>query len=290
MGIYDREYYRDEERPGLSLQSPRTATGWLILVNVAIYLVGYFFFLESGQSVDNLAKILGARVGTLTRPWLWWQWLSYGFVHSADPRHILVNMLGLWFFGREIERQYGLRRFLATYVLMLVVGGVAWSAANKVQGLMDQSGPLVGASGAVTGIIVLFALYFPRQVVYLFFVLPVPAWVLGAVLVGADLIGAMGARTGEVAYVVHLAGAAVGYLVYRYQLDPAAWFAGKLSWPRWRRPSLRIHNPDAENELSQRVDEILEKIHRLGEASLTRRERKILESASREYQRRRQRS
>jgi hypothetical protein len=127
------------------------------------------------------------------------------------------------------------------------------------------------------------------------FVIPMPAWVLGVLMVLADMLGGIGATAGQnIAYEVHLAGAAFAFLYYRQRWNFGRLLPGRLSWPWLRsRPSLRIHQPgadkpDSESEnREQEVDRILEKIHREGEGSLTRKERRTLETASREYQKRR---
>ena len=73
--------------------------------------------------------LLAVHVGTLTRPWLWWQFVTYGFVHG-DFSHILFNMLVLWFLGRDVEEWYGRAEFVRLYLVLLAVGGVVWAAVN----------------------------------------------------------------------------------------------------------------------------------------------------------------
>ena len=300
MGIYDREYYHDD-RPGLHLRAPRTAVGLLILINVAVYLAAWVLSQPNalgGVGVDHVADKLGVHVGTITQPWLWWQFITYGFVHAAEPMHILFNMLALWFMGRDVENRYGTREFLWIYLVVIAAGGMFWAATNKIRGLPDDVGPLVGASGAISGIVILYALNFPRRTILLFFVLPMPAWMLGVFLVASDAMGAM-QRGGEsnIAYSVHLVGAGVAALYFWFGWNFSR-FGDRRFWrERIRpRPPLKIHLPHEDDpgpetmphgNLAEQVDQILEKIHREGEASLTRSERRILESASREYQRRR---
>jgi hypothetical protein len=147
------------------------------------------------------------------------------------------------------------------------------------------------------GIVLLYALNFPRRTLLLFFVLPVPAWFVGVLVVAFDVHGAMVRRPGDMtAYAVHLAGAAFALLYYGLgwnlsRLWPKS-FSFSLRWLR-PRPRLRVRSPDDEDgppegNLTEEVDRILEKISREGEASLTRKERRTLESASRQYQKRRQ--
>lgn len=293
MGIYDRDYYRPQP-PGISLGGPRTIVATLILINVAVFLADGLFTPRDHQ----ITELLSARVGTLTQPWMWWQLLTYGFTHSSWPDywHILGNMLGLWFLGRDIELTYGRKEFLRLYLTLLVFGSVVWCVSCKFQGVPDGV-HLVGASGAVVGIVVLYALHFPRRTLLLYFVIPIPAWLLGVLLVLSDLYGAASGGAGRVAYSVHLAGAGFALLYYRF-----GWNLGRLTGGRFslawlkRRPKLRVHRPEnrdpdnvpsdkpSNDKLSKEVDRILEKIHRQGEASLSRSERRTLEAASRKYQ------
>ncbi len=288
MGIYDREYYR-REVPAGTAWAPRSAVGALVLANVVVYLVDWV--LLDGR-LTSWCKL---RVATLVRPWDWWQFLTYGFLHSREPWHILANMLGLFFLGRDIEDLYGTKEFLRVYVAMIVFGGVVWAAAGTLQEAPAELG-CVGASGAVAGIVMLYALIFPRRTLALYFVIPVPAWFAGVLLVAGDAYGAVARSEGaRVAYAVHLGGAALALAYYALGLNFGRWWPRfSLRWLR-RQPKLRVHTPeekekDPPDDLSAEVDRILEKISRSGEASLTRQERSTLEAASRQYQKRRQSS
>ncbi|MCX7425127.1 MAG: rhomboid family intramembrane serine protease [Planctomycetia bacterium] len=295
MGIYDRDYYQTQ-RPGISIRGPSSVVGWLIAINAAVFLADGLLTPNNNEIIESLA----AKVGTLTAPWLWWQFLTYGFAHSPWPNywHILGNMLGLWFLGRDIEYTYGPREFLRLYLTMIVLGGIAWAGTSTLQGLPPDL-PLVGASGAVTGIVVLYALHFPRRTLLLFFVLPVPAWAVGVLVVVTNLRGAaVLGNDDHIAYGVHLAGIAFALAYYRFHWNLGRLVGGRFSldWLK-RRPKFRVHDPDpfdhrnrqdqGAEDTSAEEDRILEKIHRQGIESLTRQERRTLEAASRRYQSRR---
>ena len=293
MGIYDRDYYR-QEPTGFSLPKPRSAVAVLVVINVVVYLVEMFApdGLAGGNPIEDL---LGAHVSTLVHPWMWWQFLTYGFTHSAiDTSHIVFNMLTLWFLGRDVEAWYGTKEFTRLYLVLLVFGSVVWAVVNRFDAAaVRHDAALIGASGAISGVVILYAVNFPRRILLLMFVIPVPAWLVGFLQVGYDIFGAMARAHGDnIAYTVHLAGAALAFLYYHQRWNFGQWL-GRLPF-RWppARPRLKVHEaepdePEPDGVAEEEVDRILEKIHREGEASLTRKERRILETASREYQRRR---
>jgi membrane associated rhomboid family serine protease len=283
MGIYDRDYFR-QERPGISLRAPQTMVVTIIIINAVLWLANGLLT----DRTDAITRFLACYGDTLAKPWMWWQFLTYGFAHSRIISHVFFNMLALFFLGREVESHYGRREFLRFYLTALVCGSVTWVVVNRLGGDPDP-GQLVGASGAVVAVVILFALNFPHRTILLFFVIPMPAWVLGVMLVAFDLLGALG-RTNQahIAFTVHLTGAAFAAL-YFYGRWNLGRLIERLPKPRLRRrPRLRIHNPGRDDQdLSREVDRILEKMSREGEASLTRKERRTLEDASRQYRRRR---
>lgn len=293
MGIYDRDYYRGPQSQS-ALRGPRTIIGMLILINVVVFLADGLLTPADPPALGEINAALAVRVETLTKPWLWWQFLTYGFAHASAPEywHIVGNMLVLFFLGRDIESRYGRKEFLWLYLTTIVVAGVIWAVAGKIRGTPGPT-PAVGASGAIAGVVILYALNFPRRILLLFFVIPMPAWAVGMLVVLTDLLGALNPKSAHIAFTAHLGGAAFAFLYYRFQWNLSRFTAGWLPAMRAKSgPRLRVHDPDRhgrrDEELSQDVDRILEKIHREGEASLTRKERRILESASRQYQKKRQ--
>lgn len=282
MGLYDREYYQDQ-RQGFVLGGARTMVANLILVNVAIYVLD--LFLDGA-----LRRNLELRPDLFRHPWDAWQLLTAGFIHSYDMWHILVNMLVLYFFGREVEAIYGRMEFLRIYLALIVLSSLAWVIS---QNLWDRNaGGMMGASGAVMGIMVLYILHFPRRSIYIWGIFPVPAWVLGILYVGSDFLGFMGPPRGDgprVAYETHLAGAVFAALYYYSHINLGQLLPGK-GFRGWKpRPKLRVHDPrtDGSERFEERVDAILDKVSREGIDSLSPSERQMLEDASRRYQRRR---
>jgi len=298
MGLYDRDYYREPES-GFSLRMPKTMVVTLILVNLAVYLANG---LLTGDD-NGISNALAVSNQTLWQPWLWWRFLTYGFVHASNE-HIFFNMLGLWFLGRVVEQRYGRGEFLRIYLAMLVAGSVIWVASNVMFEPQEQliNGRLypivyrlVGASGAVSGVVLLFILNFPRQTLILFPIpIPIKAWLLGVLLIAYNVFGAFGGKgsfgsQSNTAFSVHLVGFAFAYLYFQNQWNLSRFSLGRFSLSNLKpRPRLKVHDPGAdEAAMSKEVDRILEKIHQQGEASLTRKERRTLENASRQYKERR---
>ena len=185
MGIYDRDYYR-QERPLFSVGSPRTAVGVLIVINVALWILDFFTpvtHVTPAGEARWLSDHLAVSGATLGQPWMWWRFLTYGFAHSPlNFGHILWNMFGLFIFGRDLEGHYGRKEFTRLYLAMVVLGGLAWAVIAQLKGA-DPDRIMYGASGAVTGVVLLFALNFPHRTILLFFVLPVPSDNQGAATV-----------------------------------------------------------------------------------------------------------
>jgi len=289
MGLYDREYYREEPR-GLVLGGETSVTTTLIIINAAVYLIAVF-------STSPLTRVFGLDSDLFTQPQYFWQLLTYGFMHdTANIRHVLFNMFFLWLFGREVETTYGKRLYLQLYLSLVVLSGLVWllitlaagqRAAGGIEG--NHESVLIGASGAVTGIMILFVLHYPTRKLLIWGVFPLPVWVLATIQLLQDIQGAFDREgAGNVAYTAHLGGAAFAFLFYRtgWQLGsflPKRFSLGGLK----RRPKLRIHEGDDEDDLGRRVDRILEKINREGQGSLTKDERRTLERASRRYQQKR---
>ena len=283
MGIYDRDYERERnfnDAPGVRLRMPQSMTMRLILITGIIYLVQ----LISGGAVT--------RFGMLESDWYYQPWkaytlLTYGFLHAPNNlMHILANMYGLWLFGGAVEARYGSREFLWFYLFAIVVGGVVWSLAEIPTGGLAN---MYGASAAVVAVMVLFAFLYPHQTILFMFVFPMPMWVLAVLLTGFDVMGAIN-RSGDVAFTAHLGGAAYAAAYYKFGWRWSNWVPSRLKLPKLkRRPPLRVLDPsdDEDDATEDVVDNILRKIREHGQDSLTRQERRILEEASREYQKRR---
>jgi membrane associated rhomboid family serine protease len=305
MGIYDREYYRREGPGFLGSFSERGAVcKWLIGINIVCFLVQ--LLTATPERLDAAGRLIPAsdpftNALLLDAGRVWhgevWRLLTHAFLHDpGDVLHLLFNMVVLWMFGTEVEELYGSREFLLFYLTAAVVGGVAFALAN----LVGFNGPKgLGASAAVTAVLVLAAIHFPNRVVYLFFLIPVPLWLLVVCSVGLDAYALLsGARTG-VGVAAHLGGAAFGLAYQRLHLRLSGWLPSGRPGRRVR-PRLRLFREEdptpapvgvaAQGELDrlrEEVDQILEKISLVGKENLTESERQTLLRASELLKRRR---
>lgn len=287
MALFDREYYRNEGPPPGLQASDRMMVTNLVILTVAIYVVDIFL----GRQHWLIAS-LSLTSADLAKPWLWWRFLTYGFAHAPYPEmgHIFWNMFGLWMFGRDVELIYGRKEFLRFYLVALVVGSIVWALRNQLWGAAPQGQEhvLLGASGAVTAVVLMFVLQHPTRTILLMFVLPVPAWVMGVLIIGGDLMQMM-SSTGQrsIAFDVHLVGATFAILYFRLGWNLGRWIP-ELPWLRgsarpWKRkPRLRVHDPGEDgSEQDEVADQLLIKVSREGMESLTAQERRILEAYSR---------
>ena len=287
MGIYERDYYREEPK-GFFLGGPRTMVMNIVIVNAVLFILDAVVFdgkLSLGMALDpNLVR----------EPWNAWQLLTHGFAHSPTTIwHVAGNMIFLWIFGSELELLYGRREFLSLYLTLVIFAGACWVASeNLVFGRFDV--PAMGASGAVFGIAVLYVIHYPTRTFSFWGLFPVPAWLLVGLYLMQDLLAYHRSVQEKIdydniAYSAHLAGAAFGALYYRTRWSLGRLVPGRLSLKALKpRPKLRVHEPPRDDqELHDRLDQILEKIHREGEASLSAEERHTLEDASRRFQQRR---
>ncbi len=297
MGLYDREYYREESDRGIFGGGQRMMVTNIVIFTVAIWIVDLFTEVTSGNEYGHntrwLSDLMAVHVDTWRNPLLWWKFLTSGFAHDpSSVMHVGMNMFMLWMFGREIEQVYGPKEFLRLYLTTILVGAVVWCLVENLSGGPPAAG-MYGASGAVCGVLALFALHFPRRTILVMFVIPVPAWGVVLFMVVINIMESLGSTQGNVAYMAHLGGFGFGFLYYRMGWNIGRILPSGLSLSRLtkRQPRLRVHRPSASDDAdrtSSEVDRILEKIHTQGEDSLTNKERRFLEDASRRYQRRRE--
>ena len=285
MGIYDRDYSRGNQL-GMQLSAPRSATAQIVLVAIAAYI--------AQLSIQGFTNLFELHANWYLHPWQFYQLLTYGFLHAPnDAQHIVINMLVLWMFGRDVEQRLGRGEFLAFYLTAIVIAGAFWTLSEVSFGSWHS---VLGASGGISALFVLYALLYPHRQILFMFVIPMPVWVAALLGIAWDVKGAL-VRSGNIACVAHLAGAVFGLYYYKFNWRLAPLFTRWLPSPRsFTAPRLRVHQPptaeppgndDYDDDLNQQLDDVLKKVYDHGQESLTPAEKKLLERASRRAQQKR---
>ena len=182
-------------------------TLWLIILNIFVFFVNTL--MPSSRYYLSLipSMILG-------RGYIW-QFVTYMFCH-ANISHILFNMLGLFFFGYQLEEQLGSYEFLLYYLLTGVLAGVLSFGIYVASGYYNVV--LLGASGAIFAVLLAFATYFPDARIFIMGIIPIRAAVLVLLYTGIEIFSQLfGSRSG-VAHLTHLAGFGFGYLYFLIRL------------------------------------------------------------------------
>jgi len=195
------------------------ATIILIVVNILVFLFGY---------VDRSGKLVYLYLipTYVLQAGAWWQVVTYMFVHGSWS-HIFFNMLALFLFGIQLERRMGSSEFLLYYFVSGIGAGIVTVFFNSAtgQGMI----PVVGASGAIYGLLLGFAAFFPDARIFIFGILPIRAPVAVAGYAGIEIVSQLLNPRSGVAHLTHLSGLAFGYfyLVVRYGINPIALFFRK---------------------------------------------------------------
>jgi membrane associated rhomboid family serine protease len=302
MGIYDREYYRGETGGSGWFSGVSPVCKTIILINVAVFLLEHLINPENNRPFIN-AYLAASPEGVLHHFRIW-QLLTATFLH-ASILHLLGNMWFFWIVGREMESLYGSRDFLAFYLCAAIISTLAWVLIFSTQ-TRNPAIPMVGASGAVMAVMMLFTLFYPKREI-LFVFIPMPMWLLLTIYLFFPLIGILNGAPTQVAVEAHLAGAGFGFLFKHFDLRWSRLFSGRMLKPKLRifsplpREQTRTRSPNPsrtpasvgsagksapvsvlpEEQLDARLDEVLAKIAREGRAGLTEEELRVLQEASR---------
>ena len=265
----------------------------LLIANFAVFvftqITGLGFWAEwFGLNPHNV--IFGLRV---------WQPASYMFLH-ASFWHIGINMLMLWMFGSELEQVWGRKEFFRYYLITGVGAGIFSIVPYFMGVLAGYSGyipSIIGASGAVYGILLAYAMTYPNRTVLVYFIMPVKVKYL-MLFMGFMTFASIGNSDG-ISHITHLGGLVVGWFYLRYHRH----YRGlNIPWRSWldRFSKVRIINDDPKSpprsssrgsknwrrvksdaELRQEMDALLDKITRVGYEALSEKEKqRMLELSS----------
>ncbi|HET6422413.1 MAG TPA: rhomboid family intramembrane serine protease [Planctomycetaceae bacterium] len=298
MGLANRDYFRDEERrygggggSGEFLADTPTVRMMIIITIVT-------FLLQLVITNPGQGRMFGPRSSVIDE-WFAltvddvlsgqvWRLATYAFLHDrGNLWHLVINMLMVWWLGTTLERMYGSREFLWFYLTAAVFGGVA----HLLWGLAFPGGPVEGASGVVMAILMVYAIHYPRQQIWIMGLIPLEMRLLVAIYILVDLhpilltLGGEQMMTG-IAHVVHLAGLLYGWLYYHYNIKwERLGDSFSSNWRTFRaRRRFKVVRPDPEpDDIETELDRILAKISEHGTGSLTPREQATLAKASEVY-------
>jgi membrane associated rhomboid family serine protease len=247
---------------------------WLLIANVVSWIAQF-------AAGSFLMEHFALHPSQIISEWKFWQLLSYMFLHGSFF-HLFFNMFTLWMFGCEVERTLGSSYFLKYYLLTGVSGGL-------LQILLNWGDPaaIIGASAAIYGVLVAFAVLFPERpiMLLLFFILPVQlkAKTLVLIFIGISLILGLQSHlfgtTDAVAHFAHLGGAAAGFLILRgsyYFQSARQKMADSRNRRREEQEQLRR---DKINRTRRQIDDVLDRINEVGYTNISPAEKEFLKKA-----------
>lgn len=304
MGLDSRDYYRPSGFGGFSFFPPVLKK--LLIANVAVFLlqmvagmIVYGYTIAGNPVTYDSVLMRYFALNPLGDGFKIWQLITYQFMHGSFT-HIFFNMFMLWMFGMEIEQIMGSRKFLIFYLLSGIGAGLFQLLLSPL--FAGGMGPTIGASGAVFGVMIAFGMSFPDRYVFIYFLIPIKAKYLIAILVVFEFMS-VGDPT-LVAHLAHIGGAVTAFIFIlldrRNNFNFDKMFGSSFKKPKGRessffkRPSYSVREDDVQDakfydikdhsrddEVDQEeIDRILDKISQSGYQKLTEREKRILFEAS----------
>ncbi len=225
----------------------------LVIANLAIWIVcqvileGYFHI--------PFTAFLGLFPSEFLFHFFLWQPVTYMFLHSLQWTHIVFNMLLLWWLGAELEGHWGKKNFFLYYLGCGVGAGIIyclgiWIYSAVTGSVQEMIIPVIGASGAIFGLMVAYGILFGDRVVYFMMLFPMKSRYFVMILGGIELVSLLtsGISGGEVAYLAHLGGIAAGFIYLRIWALLQRYNWQKASKRRGRNLRLVVNNDKVENE------------------------------------------
>jgi len=210
---------RSFARPYIGVPGLPRGIRWLIIVNVAVFLLQWF---SQGTSLGRVFGSLALTPAQVFPHFYVWQLVTYMFLHGGIW-HILWNMLALWMFGADVEQTWGTERFLQYYFFCGIGAGICVVVLNYLFG--NPHVPTVGSSGAIYGILLACAMLWPDRVILFSFLIPIKMKYFVMIIGGIAFLNSFNVNSG-VSDVAHLGGMAFGYLFLKLPrvrgFDPGA--------------------------------------------------------------------
>ncbi len=245
------------------------AIKFIISINFLIFILQYLSGME-----DELFTIFGIVPSKTFGELMLWQPFTYLFFHGGIW-HVLINMFVLWMFGSELEKFWGKKEFLRFFFITGIGSGLITILFS-----LSSTNPVVGASGAIYGVLLAYGLMFPNRLVYLYFLIPIKVKYL-VILIGAiAFFSSLNPGNSNISHLTHLSGMVIGFIYLR----------SSINWNTinhfviHRKDEIKRHYEDKKNEqreaLKLQVDAILDKINDVGYDNLSESEREFLFKAS----------
>jgi|TARA_B110000196_G_scaffold29706_1_gene22365 membrane associated rhomboid family serine protease len=245
----------------------------LLILNIIVFLLVEI----SGMQFELFYSNFGLVPAKVWSSFMIWQPITYLFLHGGFI-HLLFNMFVLWMFGKDLENQWGYIPFLKYYFACGIGAGIATSIFG-----WGSFTPVIGASGAIYGLLLAYGLTYPNRLVYLYGIFPIKVKFM---VIGMGVIAffaSMTSTNSTVSHITHIAGMVVGLIYLQSKLN----FKNLKLWLIDRKiHSLNVKISKRENsdhQLQKKVDKILEKLNTEGWDGLTEAEQKVLHTASKTY-------
>lgn len=239
----------------------------LLIANGAVYILQMFVG-SRFTALFGLTPTLFWGTGML------WQPFTYLFLHAGFS-HLLFNMLMLWIFGSALEQVWGKKEFLRYYFLTGIGAGLSNCILTPGMEI-----PIIGASGAVYGMLAAYGLLFPNTRIYIYLLFPIKAKYLVLIFGLLEFISSVRPNTDAIAHIVHLGGMVIGIIYLRkdrFLKMLAKYLKGRI---RAREMQKQQRKAGEEEKLREEVDRLLDKINEVGLENLSGREKKRLHDAS----------
>ena len=179
------------------------------IIKKLMIVMGIVFLLQMVVS-NRISLTLGLVPILVWRKYFLWQLATYIFLHGGIT-HLLFNFLALWMFGGELESHWGSRKFLGYFLFCGIGAGICTVIFTPYQFI-----PVIGASGAIYGILLAFGWLFPNRLIYIYFLFPIPAKYMVIIFGLIELFSSMEGTGGGVAHLTHLGGLLFGLFYMAY--------------------------------------------------------------------------
>ena len=269
--------YRLHFNPGETAYKPQIFTE-AIKILISINFVIYVLQSLAGKE-DIFFRLFGLVPNVFISELMLWQPFTYMFFHapyysSVGISHILLNMLGLWVFGRELEQAWGKSKFLKYYFLTGIGSGLITYLFQ-----INSDNPVIGASGAVYGILLAYGISFPNRMLYIWGLIPVRSIWLVVIMGSIAFFGLLG-RADGISHVTHISGMFIGYILIKKKWQ----LADIIFAMRKKTVEFQVQRKEdralKKKYINRDIDIILEKIKEVGFSGLSNEEQSKLYEAS----------